>query len=448
MKALNSLSLSSVLVPPKTLDKPNDNLRVTKVAGAWDLNKTKQITPTVLVPASNMATFFAIVDAGITISNVTIEGKPWLQAVYNNVGGFKQIGRNLTTQNYSGNLVFGFKMKGSGSGGRLRFELRTTQDASSMYYYRVTDNFTDTREFIIPINAMATAGTPNLNNINGFGIVTDPASGETITGTILFTDFYLDVGVGVTDYSGNGYDAALYNGASSITATFGNGILFDGVDDYGIFPLTVGIQNKDFTFHTLVNIYNPKPNSAYSKCMIIGATEESPKQVMMLGTNNGTNLVLLFILTYYKKADGSQGAVDFYLDPSAMTNKFVDLKIRWNSSTRNLSAWVNGVPLPCSKNSVNQGTSCTFDANEETLFDIDPTPSPSRKQIVLGGNNYGRENMKIAHNYFIVYFAALSDDQMKNLNYIDPTLEAGKAFFRGKYTGSNLNKRIDHLRGD
>jgi len=183
---------------------------------------------------------------------------------------------------------------------------------------------------------------------------------------------------------------------------------FNGVNTYVVIPLTVYGWSA-ITIQEWIHPFHPKANAAWTKFNMIGDYWTDYPSVLW-ATDNRYDYTTLGLLFTTRKPDGTKGSYSFSI--YAYRNTWVNTAWRFSLSDRALVGYVNGAKV----------YTASVPSTEKTVLEWNPDTAtyPQRyKQIVLGANIWGGENMKMMQGNILIYSRGLSDSEI-NHNMLNP----------------------------
>lgn len=181
------------------------------------------------------------------------------------------------THDWTGKSVFRIYVKGTGSGKTYQVELRAS-DQSNEWRAVFYDTFIGWKYLSIPISSMTVVGSPQLSNVAGVYI----SWVQTIGDSMKIGRCVVDVGVPVTDWSGNNNNSTSVVGTTIVSSGFTGKTerQLIGATDVITFPSVAAFQTDTFTY-----MFRIKPVNTWNSTSM-------PRIIRVLSGNNGWELTL------------------------------------------------------------------------------------------------------------------------------------------------------------
>jgi len=186
-------------------------------------------------------------------------------------------------------------------------------------------------------------------------------------------------------------------------------LYFDGVDDYVVVPLTV-YGWPGITVMELQYPFWPKANSLWSKYTMLG-DPWADKPSFYWFANDRLDYTTLSLSFGTRRPDGTRGLYEGF-SIYAYRNSWISTAWSFDLASRKLTGYING----------NSVYTASIPSDEITVLEWNPSTAtyPQRyRQLVLGANVLGSENMKLMQAQILVYSRALSPEEIL-WNYMYP----------------------------
>lgn len=203
-----------------------------KAVGCWKFDEADREVDSIVIWDGETVGVITKSGGGSGSISLGNENSAGVFPVLSGTQSFGQLNRAYASnQDWSSKSLFRFSEMGFGTNA-VRKVWVLAPDWSNYFTYTFTDNWVGMKQFNIPFSSFSvSAGAPSWASVRYVHFVFESLVGI-IGQSLQIGRIFVDVSVPAMDSSGNGNTGIPINGASLTTGKFGNGLLFDGVNDY------------------------------------------------------------------------------------------------------------------------------------------------------------------------------------------------------------------------